>query len=287
MNLRSWRKINLRVRIYTVLTALVAITLVGGLIMVWYTYRMESLLADLVDKNLAAYQAAEALESALIPQKGDVSHFILDGDPQWLEHLEEYRKTFTDRLDQARALTLSESQKPILDRIESEYLRYKILKDQVIEFYKAGDIDTGARLHKEVGKHFSKVLQLCRQYKEFYTGRIALIKEKSYAQAERLRLIAGTAVLVVLLLGVVLALCWSTTFWSPCGNWPTRPIPGQGRSKPETRLRRSAAVSGASLKESTRRRPNWRRAVSTSSRLKRWWWWENSLPAWLTAFAIL
>ena len=205
MNLKSWRKINLRVRIYTVLTALVAITLVGGLIMVWYTYRMESLLADLVDKNLAAYQAAEALESALIHQKGDVSYFILDGDPQWLEHLEEYRKTFRERLDQARALTLSESQKQILDRIESEYLRYMILKDQVIEFYKAGDIDTGASLHKEVGKHFSKVLQLCQQFKEFYTGRIALIKEKSYAQAERLRLIAGTAVLVVLLLGVVFA----------------------------------------------------------------------------------
>jgi hypothetical protein len=91
MNPKSWRKINVRVRIYTVLTALVVITLAGGLIMVWYTYRMENLLSDLVDKNLAAYQAAEALESALIHQKGDVSYFLLDGDPQWLEHLDAYR----------------------------------------------------------------------------------------------------------------------------------------------------------------------------------------------------
>jgi len=37
--------------------------------MVWYTYRMESLLADLVDKT-SPYQAAEALESTLIHQKG-------------------------------------------------------------------------------------------------------------------------------------------------------------------------------------------------------------------------
>ena len=205
MNLWSWRKISLRLRIYTVLTALVVITLVGGLITVWYTYRMEILLSDLVDKNLAAYQAAEALESALIHQKGDVFFFLLDGDPQGLEHLDEYRKTFRERLDQARALTLSESQKPILDRIESEYLRYMILKDQALEFHKGGDVHTGARLRKEVGKQFSSVLQLCEQYKEFYTGRIAQMKDKSYAQAERLRLIAGTAVLVVLLLGVVLA----------------------------------------------------------------------------------
>jgi len=205
MNLKSWRKISPRVRVYTVLTALVAITLVGGLIMVWYTYRMESLLADLVDKNLAAYQTAEALESALIQQRGDASHFLLDGDARWLENLQEHRKTFKAQLEEARVLTLSGSQKQLLDQIESEYLRYIILKDQSIEFYKARDTVTGDRLLKEVSKDFSKVLELCRQFKDFYTKRIALLKDKSYAQAERLRLIAGTAVLAVLLLGVILA----------------------------------------------------------------------------------
>jgi signal transduction histidine kinase len=205
MNLRSWRKISLRVRVYTVLISLVAITLVGGLIMVWYTYRMESLLADLVDKNLAAYQVAEALESALVQQSGDASHFLLDGDTRWLENLDGHRRTFRAQIEEARALMLSGSQKQILDQIESEYLRYIVLKDQSIEFYKARDTDTGDRLLKEVSKHFSKVLELCRQFKDFYTKRIALLKAQSYAQAERLRLIAGTAVLVVLLLGVVLA----------------------------------------------------------------------------------
>ena len=205
MNLRWWRIISLRVRVYTVLISLVAITLVGGLIMVWYTYRMESLLADLVDKNLAAYQVAEALESALVQQSGDASHFLLDGDTRWLENLDEHRRTFRAQIEEARALMLSGSQKQILDQIESEYLRYIILKDQSIEFYKARDTDTGDRLLKEVSKHFSKVLELCRQFKDFYTKRIALLKEQSYAQAERLRLIAGTAVLAVLLLGVVLA----------------------------------------------------------------------------------
>ena len=208
MSPRTWQKISLRVRVYTVLTALVVITLVGGLIMVWYTYRMESLLADLVDKNLAAFQAAEALESALIQQRGDASHFLLDGDPRWLEDLEEHRKIFKAQLGEARVLTLFGSQKQILDQIESEYLRYIILKDQSIQFYKAGDTDTGDRLLKEVSKHFSKVLELCRQYKAFYTGASRSSKSKSYAQAERLRLIAGTAVLAVLLLGVLLPLSW-------------------------------------------------------------------------------
>jgi len=39
-----WNKINLRTRIYVILTLLVCITMVGGFVMVWYTYRMQSLL---------------------------------------------------------------------------------------------------------------------------------------------------------------------------------------------------------------------------------------------------
>jgi signal transduction histidine kinase len=205
MRLRSWRKINLRVRVYTVVTALVAITLVGGLVMVWYTYRMEGLLAELVDKNLAAYQVAEALESALILQRSEASHFFWGGDVRRLEDLKEPRKVFNARLEEARVLTLSASQKQILNQIEVEYLRYIILKDQSIEFYKIRDTDTAGRLLKEVNKHFSKALELCRQFKDFHAERIALLKKKSYDQAERLRVIAGTAVLVVLLLGVILA----------------------------------------------------------------------------------
>ena len=54
-----WKGITLRGRIYTILTALVFITLMGGLVMIWYTYRMEGLLTSIIDKNLAAYQAAE------------------------------------------------------------------------------------------------------------------------------------------------------------------------------------------------------------------------------------
>jgi signal transduction histidine kinase len=231
MSPRTWQEISLRVRVYTVLTALVGITLVGGLIMVWYTYRMESLLADLVDKNLAAYQAAEALESALIQQRGDASHFLLDGDPRWLEDLEEHRKTFKAQLGEARVLTLFGSQKQILDQIESEYLRYIILKDQSIQFYKSRDTDTGDRLLKEVSKNFSKVLELCRQFKGFYTERIALLKDKSYAQAERLRLVAGTAVLAVLLLGVILAFVLVNDILEPLRRLAQEADPGAKREE--------------------------------------------------------
>ena len=60
-----WKQISLRSRIYVILTTLVLITFLGGLVMVWYTYRMEGVLTYVIDKNVSVFQAAEALENAL------------------------------------------------------------------------------------------------------------------------------------------------------------------------------------------------------------------------------
>ena len=60
---------NLRTRIYLLLTALVLVTLMGGLVMVWYTYQRQSLFNYIADKNIAALQATEELEIALVNQR--------------------------------------------------------------------------------------------------------------------------------------------------------------------------------------------------------------------------
>ena len=200
-----WKQLSLRVRIFLVLTALVMITLLGGLIMVWYTYRMETLLTELIDKNVAAFEKAEALESALVNQKGFVSYYFLDGNPEWLKHLGEYRQIFRDRLAEARSLVSTEVEKNLIDRIESEYTGYITLKDRVIEFYTTGQREQGAELHKRVRIHFFKVLEFTEEYKNLYAQKISRIRDTSYAQAKKLRVVAGTAVLLVLILAVFLA----------------------------------------------------------------------------------
>jgi signal transduction histidine kinase len=205
MAIKVWKRISLRLRIYSVLAALVIITILGGLVMVWYTYRMEGLLTDLIDENLAAYQRAEALETALANQKGYVSYFFQDGNPDWLKELGRHRAFFQSRLEEAKAFAHLETQREIIHRIEAEYLQYITLKDQVIGHYRAGDRDPGLRLHREVRSHFFRVMEHCEEYKALHTQQIQAIKSTSYGQAEKLRVVAGTAVLVVLLLGLVLA----------------------------------------------------------------------------------
>ncbi|MFO7644926.1 MAG: histidine kinase, partial [Desulfosarcina sp.] len=96
-------RFSLRARIYLILGLIAAITAAGGYVMVWYTYRMDALLATIITKNIAAYQTAETLETALVNQKGFVSYYFLDGDPDWLRQLGEYRQIFLQTLKEARA----------------------------------------------------------------------------------------------------------------------------------------------------------------------------------------
>ncbi|MFC1531763.1 ATP-binding protein [Thermodesulfobacteriota bacterium] len=204
--MKIWKRISIRLRIYLILASLVFITVSGSLVMVWYTYRIEGLLTYIIDRNVAAFQVAEALETALVNQKGFVSYFFLDGDADWLKQLGEYRQVFRERLKEASSFVVTERQKEALNLLASEYNRYIELKDRVITHYKAGERIVGSRLHHEARDHFFKTLESCEEYKALYSQRIAQVRSESLTQGIKLRIIAGTAILIVLCLSVILAI---------------------------------------------------------------------------------
>lgn len=199
-----WERISLRSRIYILLAALVCLSFAGGLVTVWYTYRMEGLLAEVIERNMAAFQAAEALETALVNQKGFVSYYFLDGDPDWLRQLGKYRQIFDEKLKEARSLVDTERQEAAIDRIETRYRRYITTKDKVIALYKAGRREEGARIHKEVREIFFETVAVCHDYKALQKQRIVQARAHSYNEASRLRLMAGGGMVTAFLLGLVL-----------------------------------------------------------------------------------
>jgi CHASE3 domain sensor protein len=179
-----WIKLNLRTRIYLLLGGLSLITLLGGWVMVWYTYRMEGLLGLVADKHLVAFQTAEALEDALVNQRGFVTYYLLDNDPDWLRQLGEYRQVWMTRLAEAKARADTPEQKQAIGRIEAEYQNYISAKDQVIEHYRAGDRQTGEKLHRQVREHFFAILELCEQYKQLHTEIILAPGNRSRIRAQ-------------------------------------------------------------------------------------------------------
>ncbi len=121
-------RLSLKTRILMILCGFVLITLCGGSVLVWYTFRMERMLAAITEKDLSALQAAESLENALIHQKGFVSYFFMDGNPEWLVQMEQHRQRFAEQLSRIKAAPDAESETRALATIEAEFARYVAIK---------------------------------------------------------------------------------------------------------------------------------------------------------------
>jgi signal transduction histidine kinase len=200
-----WNRINLKNRIFLILSALVFITMGSSCVMMWYTYRMEGILTSIISKDLPAFKTAEALETALVNQKGFVSYYFLDGDPDWLRQLGEYRQIFRQHLKDAISSAETEPEKAAIDLIENEYAVYIHLKDQVIDYYKNGINEAGSALHPKSRDAFFKILSLCQQYKNIHKEKILMAGQESKSRAKKSRAIAVVAMLVGFSLAVLLA----------------------------------------------------------------------------------
>jgi signal transduction histidine kinase len=186
----------LKERFYLTLVALTGFSLLGALVMIGYTYRMEALLTGITREGLAAFKVAGELEAALVNQKGFVTYYLLDDDPTWLRQLGQYRQIFIDRLAEARRLAQGPSLRDGIARIEDEYRRYVESKDQVIAYYRCGQREAGARLHREVRERFFAIIELCENYKRQHGEKIAGLTAAAGKEALRLRIVAGVTMLV-------------------------------------------------------------------------------------------
>jgi signal transduction histidine kinase len=200
-----WKRLSLRARIFLMLTALVLTALSGGLVTVWHTRAMDSLLTSLIDKNVASFQAAEELETALLQQKGFTTYYFLDGDPQWLEQLNHYQQNFQEWLSKARKSAYTEAMGEILHQIEAQYQRYVDSRARVIKLYQEGQREKGAQLHKEVRRQFMELYNLCERYKLIHEYTISRARVESQARARFLNTLALVVMPGVAVLGVLLA----------------------------------------------------------------------------------
>jgi signal transduction histidine kinase len=210
-----WNRLGLRARIMLTLSVLVLITAAGGIVMIWYTHRMETLMMTVIQKNVASLQAAKGLETALLNQRGYVSYYLLDSNPDWLKELGRYREEFDERLREARKLEYAGATSAVLDQIEAEYQRYIDLKDEVVTLYMSGNTNEGERLHQDVRKQFFGVLSLCEQYNRLHNQEIAGMWQKSQVQARGLRRIAAVAVSAAVLIGGFLSFLLVTQILNP------------------------------------------------------------------------
>lgn len=200
-----WSRLSLRTRIFLPLFGLVAITVAGGAVMIWWTHQTEHLFMGVLELNLKRVQMANDLKNALMRQKGFVSYYLLDGDPDWLRELEKSREGFKRELKKAHEFSLSETERQILGRLESEYEKYLLDKDRVISLYDAGERESGNLLHRQVRIVFTELLGICDGYQELQYQMINRAWRETQTRARQLLWFSGTAMTAAIILGVFLA----------------------------------------------------------------------------------
>jgi signal transduction histidine kinase len=200
-----WKRLSLRARIFLLLAALVLTTLGGGLVTLWHTRAMDGLLTSLIDKNVASFQAAEELETSLLMQKGFATYYFLDGNPDWLRQLSQYHQAFQDWLQKARKSAYTEPMMEIINQIESQYQHYRDSRDRVIELYREGKREEGAKLHWEARKQFAVLYDLCERYKLIHEYTITRTRTESRSQARFINTLALAVMPGVAILGALLA----------------------------------------------------------------------------------
>jgi signal transduction histidine kinase len=215
------------------LAALMLTTLAGGLVTLWHNEAMDSLLASLVEKNVASFHAAEELETSLLQQKGFLTYYFLDGNPDWLKQIEQYHVSFTEWLQKARKSAYTEVMGEIISQIEAEYNHYIAAREQVIKLYREGRKEEGVRLHWEVRRQFVALINLCERYKLIHEYAIARVRTESQARARFINAFAMVAVPAVGALGVLLAYVLIKQILGPIRRLALETAPANPGSEPD------------------------------------------------------
>src|SRR6056297_3626849 len=160
------KRLSLSFRVFSNIFILLAVILLMGGISVWHAFQYKTMVSHLVDKDIAALEAARGMQTALANHKGFATYYFLDADPKWLEQLRQQRHDFQNWLNEAYGFETTMGVDALLDEIKVQYDNYIYSKDLVISLYKEGLREKGKKEHWAVRSQFFELNDLCRQYEE-------------------------------------------------------------------------------------------------------------------------
>lgn len=233
--IKTFQMISLRSKILYIFSTMVSVAMIGSILTLWYTYKMDNLLVTVVEKDVVLYKAVQEMELALANQKGFVTYYLVDGDPKWLESLGQYRAMFKQSYSQAIALEITGEQKTALEKISAEYKKYIEAKDKTIENYKdqklhrksiteaAGEVQIAnnskapdstneaeheekisiSAMHAAQRTVFFNLLTLCENFNQDLWHVIQEKERKHYDRSETLRMMVFSAIMFFMLLGAL------------------------------------------------------------------------------------
>ncbi len=209
------KRFSLRSKIMIAIAALVGIAILGGGTTIWMVHRMDSGLSTVMRYRVTALSIGQELESSLAMQRGLLSYFFLDGNQEWLTQLDQHRYDFEKWLKKAREVTLEDSEREILNTVESKYIRYTNMREHVIELYNSGQREEGYKQLREIRSPFYAVRDLLEQFKQVQYDSIDFLSGDIRSSVSFFDSAASVAMASAVILGIILVVLLLTRVLVP------------------------------------------------------------------------
>lgn len=227
-----WQRITLQTRILIIVAALTVVTIGGGLISFWYSHQTNSFIQLVVDENLSALQAADGLETALVMQKGYLTYFFQDGDPNWLDELAHRHEDFEAWLNKAGQWADTPELVAMLDEVGRLYGQLRTLREQVIQLYKTDRRTEGYAVHQQARRLFFRIHDLTRMFRHDHEERINQAKAAVRLRTGLVNRLALFAVPLALFLSAWLTFMLVSQVLGPIRRLAQEASPRQGYRNP-------------------------------------------------------
>jgi signal transduction histidine kinase len=189
--------LSLRVKLACIFLAMLFMVLICGVGMVWNTRLVNTMLTEVMQKDLILYEKAREMELALANQKGYLTYFFVDGNTKWINSLTTYQKVFRQHLDTALAQDLNDEQQTSLIQIEQTYKQYQTAKDEAIQQYR---VDSNPEIisvsHEKQRRLFFSLLESCESFSRYQWQIILAAKKHAVERSKHFVRIALWAIAV-------------------------------------------------------------------------------------------
>jgi signal transduction histidine kinase len=159
--------------------AMAALLLLGGLVTVLYTYRLQEVATKLLAENVTSLKAAQELEIALFRMRGLTINYLQDGNPRWLETLEERKKDFQAWLDEAGKTVIVPAESDIVRSITLRAEDYERNRQKAVTLSREGKSPEARAVLMEASQIFDEIYEQCEAF-------ISINEKTMYAALEKI-----------------------------------------------------------------------------------------------------
>jgi signal transduction histidine kinase len=195
---------------------MVSLLLIGGLVTILYTYRLQNVTSRMLAENVSSLKAAQELEVALFRMRGLTLSYIVDGDPHWITTLEQRKSEFLSWLAEARVTAITEEESRILDRIASLFSTYQQDLQSALDLNRARDTHAATQLLLKASRGvFDTIYSECEAFVSHNENSMYVAEERISRTNSAIRLSMYGIGLGGVVMGVFLGLVFSRNIIKP------------------------------------------------------------------------